>query len=236
MTEEEWLAERDPLALARLARERVMDYRFRDMACRWINRCQKNLFEDVRTRWVAYLSYLKGECEHPRSQSSEETAYETQLRYNSDIPDSQIPYDEIFWSSENAVNLLVWSDEAVMAVGFAGRSHMIYINTLIAARKNLPIEEVYSEINFTALRFALEFHDIAGNPFRPVAFQESWRSETVCALAKSMVAQSAFDRMPILADALEEAGCDSMDVLNHCRLETFHVAECWILDAIKGLV
>ena len=40
--------------------------------------------------------------------------------------------------------------------------------------------------------------------------------------------------MPILADALEDAGCDNADFLNHCRSESLHVRGCWALDLLLG--
>jgi hypothetical protein len=75
---------------------------------------------------------------------------------------------------------------------------------------------------------------IFGNPFRPVAFADSWRSETVVALASGIYAEWAFDRLHILADALEEAGCDHPDILAHCRGPGPHVRGCWVVDLVLG--
>ncbi|HEY1187446.1 MAG TPA: hypothetical protein VGE74_07295, partial [Gemmata sp.] len=58
---------------------------------------------------------------------------------------------------------------------------------------------------------------VLGNPFRPVTFAPAWRTSAVVALAQGIYDDRAFDRMPILADALQDAGCDSNDILNHCR-------------------
>jgi hypothetical protein len=77
---------------------------------------------------------------------------------------------------------------------------------------------------------------IIGNPFRPVAFAPSWRTETAVALAAGIYADRAFDRLPILADALEEAGCDNADVLNHCRGPGPHARGCWVVDGVLGKV
>ncbi len=77
-------------------------------------------------------------------------------------------------------------------------------------------------------------HDIYGNPFRPVALDSHWQSETVVALATGIYAERAFDRMPILADALEEAGCDHAVILTHCRGNGPHVRGCWVVDLILG--
>jgi hypothetical protein len=76
--------------------------------------------------------------------------------------------------------------------------------------------------------------DIFGNPFRPVALDPAWLTSTVVTLANSIYTDRAFDRMPILADALEEAGCDNVDVLLHCRGDGPHVKGCWVVDLVLG--
>ena len=76
---------------------------------------------------------------------------------------------------------------------------------------------------------------IFGNPFRPVAFDPQWLTSTVTQLAHGIYADLAFDRMPILADALQEAGCDNDDILNHCRdPKGIHARGCWVIDRILG--
>jgi hypothetical protein len=75
---------------------------------------------------------------------------------------------------------------------------------------------------------------VFGNPFRPIAFDPNWRTETVVALASAIYAERAFDRLPILADALEEAGCDHADILSHCRGPGPHARGCWVVDGILG--
>ena len=65
--------------------------------------------------------------------------------------------------------------------------------------------------------------DVVGNPFRPVAFAPAWRTDTAVALARHIYDRREFSAMPILADALQDAGCDSDAVLNHCRHEGGHV-------------
>jgi hypothetical protein len=74
--------------------------------------------------------------------------------------------------------------------------------------------------------------DIFGNPFRPVSLDPSWLTSTVLALAESIYADRAFDRLPILADALQDAGCENTDVLDHCRGPGPHVRGCWVVDIL----
>ena len=76
--------------------------------------------------------------------------------------------------------------------------------------------------------------DVVGNPFRPVEFAPERRTDTAVALARHIYDRREFSAMPILADALQDAGCDSDAVLNHCRHEGTHVRGCWVLDGVLG--
>lgn len=77
-------------------------------------------------------------------------------------------------------------------------------------------------------------HEVIGNPFRPNAFSSSWRTDTAVLLARQMYASRDFAAMPILADALQEAGCDKGSILDHCRSAGVHVRGCWVVDLILG--
>ena len=76
--------------------------------------------------------------------------------------------------------------------------------------------------------------DIFGNPFRPVIINSAWLTPKVTTLAQSIYDNRAFERMPELADALQEAGCDNQDILSHCRGPGPHVKGCWVVDLLLG--
>ncbi len=76
--------------------------------------------------------------------------------------------------------------------------------------------------------------DIVGNPFRSVVLDPTWRTPTVLQLAQALYHDRAFDRLPILADALEEAGCTDAAILGHLRGPGPHVRGCWALDLLLG--
>jgi hypothetical protein len=79
--------------------------------------------------------------------------------------------------------------------------------------------------------------DLLGNPFRPAARDPawlSWRDGTIPKLAQAVYDDRAFDRLPVLADALEDAGCDNPDILNHCRSDGPHIRGCWVVDLLLG--
>ncbi len=75
---------------------------------------------------------------------------------------------------------------------------------------------------------------VFGNPFRPVTFSPEWRTSTAVVLAQQMYDSRDFALMPILGDALQDAGCDSDDILDHCRGAGPHVRGCWVVDLVLG--
>lgn len=81
---------------------------------------------------------------------------------------------------------------------------------------------------------AVLLRDITGNPFKPVVIKTAWLTTAVIALARTIYEERAFDRMPILADALEEAECDDVGMLTHCRGPGRHVRGCWVIDNLLG--
>ena len=79
------------------------------------------------------------------------------------------------------------------------------------------------------------FLDIAGHLTEPVQIDPiwlAWDGGTVRHLAATIYDERAWDRMPILADALEDAGCQDDRILDHCRSGASHVLGCWVLDLL----
>jgi hypothetical protein len=80
-------------------------------------------------------------------------------------------------------------------------------------------------------------HDIFGNPFRPVAIDPdwlAWNHGTVPKLAQTIYDDRRFDLLPILADALQDAGCTNDEILQHCHSPGAHVRGCWVIDLLLG--
>jgi hypothetical protein len=97
-------------------------------------------------------------------------------------------------------------------------------------RHTLGAEDLRVE---SAMRCAI-LRDVFGNPFRPVAFDPSWRTDTVASLARGVYESRDFSPMPILADALQDAGCEDDAILSHCRGDGPHVRGCWVVDLVLG--
>lgn len=105
-----------------------------------------------------------------------------------------------------------------------------------AAQPAAWIDRKWDSTILTAERMAIAklIRDIFGNPFRPVAADPSWLLPKMVGLAQGIYGERAFDRMPILADALEKAGCADADILGHCRRPDEHVRGCWVVDLLLG--
>lgn len=97
--------------------------------------------------------------------------------------------------------------------------------------KYLPIERTEIEAHHYHGRL---LRDIIGNPFRPVAFSPEWQTQAAVGIASQMYEARDFANMPVLADALQDAGCDSPEILDHCRGAGPHVRGCWVVDLVLG--
>jgi hypothetical protein len=82
-------------------------------------------------------------------------------------------------------------------------------------------------------------HELFGNPFRPAVFDPRWLTPTVIAVARAAYDERLRpaghldgDRLAVLADALEEAGCSDPAILGHLRGPGPHVRGCWVLDRL----
>jgi hypothetical protein len=78
-------------------------------------------------------------------------------------------------------------------------------------------------------------NDLTGHLGQPVTLRYCWLRRNggiVAAIARSIYADQSFTDLPILADALEEAGCDHADILDHCRTPGEHARGCWVLDLL----
>ncbi|MBA4190561.1 MAG: hypothetical protein C0467_21450 [Planctomycetaceae bacterium] len=75
--------------------------------------------------------------------------------------------------------------------------------------------------------------EVFGNPLnRMPAFDPQWRTDTVVQLARHANKTTEFEMLPILADALQDVGCDREDVLDHLRHGDPHSRGCWVLETI----
>jgi hypothetical protein len=76
--------------------------------------------------------------------------------------------------------------------------------------------------------------EVLGNPFRKITVKPAWRTSTAVALARQAYQSEDFSLLPILADALQDAGCDNEYILDHCRGPGPHARGCWVIDLVLG--
>jgi hypothetical protein len=127
-------------------------------------------------------------------------------------------------------------------VARSGEQHLVHLQTvagwlLAPAPGYVQIAVVVPRLTGVPIPQAALLRDIFANPFRPVALDPgylAWSGGSIPKLAQSIYAGRAFDRLPILADALLDAGCDDEDLMAHCRSECPHVRGCWAIDLILG--
>ncbi len=96
----------------------------------------------------------------------------------------------------------------------------------------------YSRWGVTEVELCALLREVFGNPFHPSGSIPrcvlTWNDGTVRRLAEAIYEERAFGRLPILADALLDAGCDNEELIAHCRSEGPHVRGCWAVDLILG--
>ncbi len=133
------------------------------------------------------------------------------------------------------------------AGGLRGRSWFVALAAKMATAGRIPLPAVIAstpsddllrpeEIEARRCGQADLLRDLIGPlPFRQVLFDPSWRTPAVMALATVIYDDRRFEDLPILADALEEAGADDAEILGHLRQkEPSHVRGCWCLDLVIG--
>jgi hypothetical protein len=106
-----------------------------------------------------------------------------------------------------------------------------------AAKVQMPLRDSFVPAS-TSVEPAQQVHllqELFGNPFNPVTIEPAWRTQTVVALARAIHADRSYDLMPVLGDALQDAGCNNNTILNHCNdTKQVHVRGCWLIDKLLG--
>jgi hypothetical protein len=215
MTEQEWLECTDPqLMLKLLWWGRASDRKLRLFAVACCRRVWRFLTDSRSKEAIERAEeFAEGRLAVELLQEAESDAWEAYQHQN----------DAAYHASQAAVWAAHDSGE------FAAREAAY---TVIAATVCDPTDPEEDNIYQ-----AISLRCIIGNPFRPVTINPTWlawNDGTVRKIAQSIYDERAFDRMPILADALTDAGCDHADLLNHCRDEGPHVKGCWVVDLLLG--
>jgi hypothetical protein len=142
-----------------------------------------------------------------------------------DRPASQLvprPYSGARAYAANAMRNTAYSSDMSAAYGVA-------FNAVEALKKNKDRHAKRKVSNV--------LREIFGNPFHAPAIDDDllcWKFATLPTIARVIYDERRFADLPVLADALEEAGCTDAEVLRHCREPGEHVRGCWVLDLLLG--
>ena len=136
------------------------------------------------------------------------------------------------WSAEDTLGCLIGHDGRYWGAVYS------FMMAEIFNKRTGSSFDIFGKLNANVIewrsRQADRVREVVGNPFRPVTFSPAWCTDTALSLARQMYDSRDFIAMPILADALQDAGCDNEDVLAHCRGPGPHVRGCWVVDLVLG--
>ena len=223
MTEAEWLAATEPTPMLEHLGGTATDRKLRLFACACCRRVW-HLAKNPRLKQV--LPIVEGFADGALNDRDRGRAYRLSLAVMESRVDlsQQCLGAELWRASKKTLNrkeynFYKFGESASAAVSYtAGEEHAAFL----AAK----------EAEFA--QQTLLVRDIFGNPFRPVIADPAWLTSTVLALVRRLSESQDLSAMPILADALQDAGCEDPDVLGHCRGDRPHVRGCWVVDLILG--
>lgn len=212
MTEDQWLASTNYGQMLPLVRPQMSDRKLRLFGCACCRRIWHLLSDDANRHLIATVE---------------------------DHPDGTFYYPDL-WPAIEANARVAWEDNGYLAVKYLGRTYYkvspvqcIAVAVLVATKVKQQGGDKMAEIGVQAALF----RDVVGNPFRPVTIDPGWlhwNSGAVQRLARSIYDDRAFERLSILADALEAAGCTEAEILGHCRGLGPHARGCWVIDLLVG--
>ncbi|WP_238603034.1 hypothetical protein [Fimbriiglobus ruber] len=210
MTESEWLTSTDPTPMLEFLRGKASDRKLRLFAVACCRRLF-HLIDDVDAHLVVEVAerYADGQATE-----TERAAAEVHVDAAETAIDAAL-FSSISLEGRPAFGA-TWGVRAAVAAAEQGIEW--------GEAEDAPESETLAHVHLLRCIF---------NPFAP-PFDPRWQTPTVLSLAQGIYTDRAFDRLPILADALEEASCDNPDLLNHCRSETVHTRGCWALDLLLG--
>ena len=204
-TEQEWLKCNDPVQMIDLLEDAYSDRKLRLWGC-----------ASLRLVW----SMLK------------EESFRDSVIFAEDFADCLASEGEL----EKARAEAQWTFEIVESIGLSQAEYDLTLaaasitnsSAFQGARSVAECTEINGKLGSALCR------DIFGNPFRPVLLDPRWLSSTVFNLASTIYDERVWERMPILGDALMDAGCDSDEIIQHCQGPGPHVRGCWVVDLLLG--
>jgi hypothetical protein len=213
MTEAQWLASTDPRPMLEFLRDKASDRQLRLFAC-------------------AYTRVLRGYWHlGPGAAVAVAERYADGLASARDLASERrgVPFPDMY--SEWVLAPSAYDGVCQAVDGLTSARDLMTIDPDALRHFPFPLDDAVQ-------RAVLLLRDIFGSrPFRPVNIAPdllAWNDGTVGRIAEGIYDERTFDRLPILADALLDAGCNAAELLAHCRNAGPHVRGCWVVDTILG--
>jgi hypothetical protein len=240
MTEAEWLTCTDPQPMLRFLRGQSSERKLRLFAVACCRRLGEFLLDErVRSAVEVAERFADGTVGQEAREDAKNEADEAALELLDDVEERRIVKSYAFWSAARAAHAAVCTAAdpdgplAERAAEVAAAGVECYVRDELHDSENAPAALQAEKVTQAEL-----VRDLFGPlPFRTVTINPlwlAWNGGTVVKLAQGIYDDRGFDRLPVLADALEEASCTDPDLLGHCREPGPHVRGCWILDRLLG--
>lgn len=225
MTEAEWLAAIEPMPMIHYLKRKATSRKLRLLMCACCRRAW-DLYTDDRTKLAVDTieRFCDGEADRQDLLSAGTAAAEA--------VQSDRPHHEAATATSYELRVKRFGLREAIREALNSLAYGISSTDVKSANgwflHNPHVEDAERAVQAEILR------DIFRNPFRLVTFSPKWLTSTATALARQMYDSRDFSAIPILADALQDAGCDNEDVLNNCRQPGEHVRGCWVVDLVLG--
>lgn len=174
---------------------------------------------------------------------------EPEIRRAVELSEAFVDDAEVWHALEEAVQQVEDINMEVFEIGWGGGATtpgLWYRTAAVveATRHPVRVKFIPAKLALAAEEMAAEYplqgedirlvHEIFGNPFRLAPLDSAWMTPTAVALSQKVYDSLDFSLLPIVADALEEAGCNDTDLLDHCRQPGPHARGCWVVDLLTG--
>jgi hypothetical protein len=243
MTEAEWLACTDPEPMLKFLKGKASDRKLRLFTCACCRRASNVLDEHIQTA----VELAERNVDEPTALSIWAVA-EMEPRLKDHRASQPLVMELPPWW-DVVITMLSGQTEAVKRLVIRiDNSIQRRANDTHAALRAAPGDEIRAARAAWAVAVAAKTQEqtlqcrllrcIIGNPFCPIILDSAWltwHDGLLVSMARLMYESRDFTDMPILADALEEAGCTDQEMLWHCRQQgAVHVRGCWVMDLILG--
>jgi hypothetical protein len=222
MTEQEWMQATDPRPMLEFLQGKTSDRKLRLFAIACCRRhYHRRHYHVLSERGEKAVEVFERFADGHASEAEFQTAYSGFFGPPLARPGSVTEPPGLTVAAVYNLLKVAWTDPSGSAMKLSGWFH----------HRDHP----YAEAQAPQAEY---LRDLIGPlPFRPVSIDPvwlSWHDGCVGTMARTIYEERRFEEIPILADALEEAGCQDQDILVHCRRPGEHVRGCWVVDLVLG--